>query len=458
MTAFTVTHMFQKKIDGENKNWWWASSNHICAILCPNGSRKYNELKARWTAKTFCKKYFCNRNEVALLESQLINMFPKEIGANRTVKEHQEYHTFIIFSNVNDKTRNDILTYLSKAHMFLPLKLVSHNTVTHCSGLFTETWFKNFYGNSYYHIFDASRNQQSMADHKGSGTFTWLIIKDLHPVYNEIPGKGHVNQNVYNLKSSLRHWVVNKFSLHTSQNFVESSKDLTFFVHESMLPKFVETDVRRDPLNNLNQWIYVDKLKSAVMRVPTSEVTQTIARGELYHLHLDVKDIQKDFYEALYDTNESDIANVEYATLVGGIILAQTRFPIVAHVPGTARWYRGMIGARELGGMMIINAKSWWDLGQQCATVSDFASKYVEKGGSGSHFAKVRKMMDSVHQTERTVTAVTSDWIHYTLYDGNHRSIYFYMNATKSTESHMVSLLIGYSPDFARPYKATSIA
>ena len=124
------------------------------------------------------------------------------------------------------------------------------------------------------------------------------------------------------------------------------------------------------------------------MRVPTSEVTQTIARGELYHLHLDVKDIQKDFYEALHDTNESDIANVEYATLVGGIILAQTRFPIVAHVPGTARWYRGMIGARELGDMMIINAKSWWDLGQKCATVSDFASKYVEKGGKWKSLCK----------------------------------------------------------------------
>ena len=227
-------------------------------------------------------------------------------------------------------------------------------------GLFTETWFKNFYGNGYYHIFDASRNQQSMTDHKGSGTFTWLIIKDLHPVYNEIPGKGHVNQNIYNLKSSLRHWVVNKFSLHTSQNFVESSKDLTFFVHESMLPRFVETDVRRDPLNNLNQWIYVDKLESAVMLVPTSEVTQAIARGEFYNIHLDVKDVQKEFYEALYDTNESDIANVEYAALVGGIILGQTRFPIVAHTPGTARWYRAMVGARELGGMMIINAKSWW--------------------------------------------------------------------------------------------------
>ena len=76
----------------------------------------------------------------------------------------------------------------------------------------------------------------------------------------------------------------------------------------------------------------------------------------------------------------------------------------------------------------------------------------MEKGGSGSHFAKVRKMMDNVYETEPTVTAVTSDWIHYTLYDGNHRSIYYYMNATKSTESRMVSLLIGYSLDFARPY------
>ena len=151
-----------------------------------------------------------------------------------------------------------------------------------------------------------------------------------------------------------------------------------------MLPRFVETDLRRDPLNNLNQWIYVDKLESAVMRVPTSEVTQTIARGELFDLHLDVKDDQKEFNEALYYTNEIDKANVEYADLVGGIILGQTRFPIVAHTPGTARWYRAMVGARELGGMMIINAKSWWELAQQCATVSDFASKYVEKGEVGT--------------------------------------------------------------------------
>ena len=118
-----------------------------------------------------------------------------------------------------------------------------------------------------------------MADHMGSGTFTWLIMKDLHPVYNEIPGKGHVNQNIYHLKFSLRHWVVNKFSLHTSQNFVESSKDLTFFSAYESTPRFIETDVRRDPLNNI-KWIYVDKLKSAVMLVPTSEVTQAIARGE----------------------------------------------------------------------------------------------------------------------------------------------------------------------------------
>ena len=45
---------------------------------------------------------------------------------------------------------------------------------------------------------------------------------------------------------------------------------------------------------------------SAVMRVPTSEVTQTIARGD-YTIFIWMKDIQKEFYEALYDTNESDI-------------------------------------------------------------------------------------------------------------------------------------------------------
>ena len=49
---------FNKKIDGENKNWCGRPQTIFVPFCIQNGSRKYNELKARWTAKTFCKSTF----------------------------------------------------------------------------------------------------------------------------------------------------------------------------------------------------------------------------------------------------------------------------------------------------------------------------------------------------------------------------------------------------------------
>ena len=127
---------------------------------------------------------------MALIESQLINMVPKEIGANRTVGEHQEYHTFIIFSNVNDKTRNDILTYLSKAHMFLPLNLYRITQSRTVRVYSQRHGLKIFMEIAIITYSMHPRNQQSMADHKGSGTFTWLIMKDLHQFTTRFQEKG----------------------------------------------------------------------------------------------------------------------------------------------------------------------------------------------------------------------------------------------------------------------------
>ena len=37
-------------------------------------------------------------------------------------------------------------------------------------------------------------------------------------------------------------------------------------------------------------------------------------------------------------------------------------------------------------------------------------------------------MHERKYDVEQVITAVTSDWKHFTLYDGNHRGIYFYLN------------------------------
>ena len=89
----------------------------------------------------------------------------------------------------------------------------------HSDGIFHEEWFKMFYGEKYYLIFDTFRQQQLMVDGKGASTFTWFIIEDSLPIYKYVKKKGHVNSNIYDLKYGLRNWILNRFSLHTSQTF-----------------------------------------------------------------------------------------------------------------------------------------------------------------------------------------------------------------------------------------------
>ena len=68
-----------------------------------------------------------------------------------------------------------------------------------------------------------------------------------------------------------------------------------------------------------------------------------------------MKDVQKEFYEALYDTNESDIANVEYAALVGGIILGKQGFLL-------SRIHRVQQGGIELW----LVQRAWWHDDHKC--------------------------------------------------------------------------------------------
>ena len=52
---------------------------------------------------------------------------------------------------------------------------------------------------------------------------------------------------------------------------------------------------------------------------------------------------------------------------------------------------------------------------------------------------------------EPIITAVTHDFEHFTLYDGNHRSILLYLRHMLNEKEHrMVELLLGYSPNFGR--------
>ena len=422
-------------------------------------SQFYLPLKAKWAVKTFCQQYGCTKNEIDILQKQLMNLIPKssllyQLQQENTLPSTTEYHTFIIFSNVHENIHDDIASLLSKLDKFSSLKLISRNTMQHYSGTFDEEWYKLFYGEKYYFIYDASRKQQLMIDHKGSSTFTWFVIEDKRPMYQYVDKKGYVNQNIYELKYGLRRWVSNRFSLHTSQTFLEGRADMELFIPDhALLARFINNETKKNTDNNLapHQWIYIDVFHSAGMLISTYEVIQTIARSEIYNVHLDVKQVEKEMIETLYNVNHSDFVSVEHSTLIGGIILGQTRFPIIAHTPSTTKWYKVAVAVKDLGEMMIINAKSWWLIGRKCSTVSDLALKYNNANEKiGEHFSKIYEMNKKKYHIEPVITAVTSDWKHYTLYDGNHRGVYFYLNMHPNSK---IQVLVGHTSDFTRQYQ-----
>ena len=177
-----------------------------------------------------------------------------------------------------------------------------------------------------------------------------------------------------------------------------------------------------------------------------STEAQTIARSEIFNVHLDVKQVEKEMRETLYMLNKSDSVQFEYSTLIGGTILGPNSFPIVAHTPGTTTWYKVAVAIKDLGNMMVINAKSWWTLGRKCSSVSELAIKYSHtKIKSNRHFQKILNMHERKYDVEQVITAVTSDWKHFTLYDGNHRGIYFYLNLNPNFK---ITLLVGHTQDF----------
>ena len=90
-----------------------------------------------------------------------------------------------------------------------------------------------------------------------------------------------------------------------------------------------------------------------------------------------------------------------------------------------------------------------------CLANWNLAERMFRENSKGSrsknrHVTKLMSMLEVKATPERTVTAVTHDFTHFTLYDGNHRSMYLHLTENKAVE---IDLVIGYSPLFGRAYK-----
>ncbi len=72
------------------------------------------------------------------------------------------------------------------------------------TSFFTEAWFTEFYGRDYYMTAFEDGKWRGMAETKGGGQFTFILVKDSMPLLTSNPDKGIVNANMLRLKQQLR--------------------------------------------------------------------------------------------------------------------------------------------------------------------------------------------------------------------------------------------------------------
>jgi hypothetical protein len=417
-----------------------------CAFHLDGESHSAAVARFRWESTRFCQKHrVLSENDRNTIQTALLNHRRGQLSPSKKSAPRPENHILILWGTVPNNVRDDIRTFLCQnASGMVVASAWDIYPSKDMASKFDENWYKRFYGDKYYHIYEAG-NPITMHQHKGGSVFSAFLLHDRTPSYFDAKhGKGYVNKRVYNLKYGLRSWLPKRFSLHTSQTSAESDRDI-HWLWGSMPSK-------EDGCNAVQRGIYVNKFKRVASAVSISQVMRNIARGEFFGYSLDVKEIEYDIRMSLSAPGHTA---TPMSDMYAGAILGTSRMPIVAQTPDDTKWYKTTVTLAEIAGMYVLNSKSWWGIDRPCTKISSVAERMFRENSKGSrsknrHVTKLMSMLEVKATPERTVTAVTHDFTHFTLYDGNHRSMYLHLTENKAVE---IDLVIGYSPLFGRAYK-----
>ena len=409
-----------------------------------------------WASVNFCQQIGCTIDERNQIFQTVVNLeknsnVGKELSKS-FISGHNEHHLLIVWSNVPTKIRHDITALLCANATTLSVISTWKVDPTNTSEGFDENWFENFYGSKYYMIYEPNGQNTPMTEHKGKSSFLCFLLLDRHPVYFMHETKGHVNKNIYTLKHNLRTWLPQIFSIHATQTAAEFEADSTWLFGSAPLEVTLS---QQTSCTNPRRSVYVDVFSTIATEVPLSFVSRSIARGEFTHFKLDVQEIQRDVADALSYSGVNDRGQ-EMSDLYAGAILGQARFPIVMQTPWDTKWYTVLVPLRSVADMFVLNTKDWIDIGGgPCKKVSYVATRIKEKiearNLGNDHTAKIYRMLLDQAKPEPLLTAVTRDFVHYTLFDGNHRSILFLLSQKQASMN--VNLIVGHSTLFSRPYQ-----
>ncbi|ETP19196.1 hypothetical protein F441_06741 [Phytophthora nicotianae CJ01A1] len=321
-----------------------------------------------------------------------------------------------------------------------------------------ESWYKRFYGDTYYGLYFGTSNKVDMVHVKGDGAFHVAVVEDLCPKYAYDLKRGMVlNTNMFALKNLLREESSQWYQVHSTQTRQESDADYMFLFGETGRQIFRSLRLEKQWTATQNEdlriddSVYILPWSRVFLAIDAMEMLGVMMQSEWYRFKLDVPEIHAELTPGMLDPNPtSSHENIHRAAFLGS-----SRLPLLAHLPTDSLWYKGKLEMKRVREFRVLKENSWRQHLPPCSTVGEAVTILSSQDAAveGSLLDHVRQLQHRVDHFNHTIIVVgTSVDGPFTIWDGNHRAIAL---ALTQPDSHMLLVYMGISPRFASPHRGS---
>ncbi|GMF16907.1 unnamed protein product [Phytophthora fragariaefolia] len=306
-----------------------------------------------------------------------------------------------------------------------------------------ESWYQAFYGDTYYGLYFGTSDKVDMEYVKGGGAFHVLLVEDLCPKYAyDLKRDMILNTNMFALKNLLRKQSPQWYQVHTTQTLQESNADYKFLfggtaleVFRSLqLDKFWLTAAYRK--SQVVNSVYNLAWKRIFIPVDSMEMLGAMMQSEWYRFELDVPEI----HVRAAISMSVNLRTFDEVLLFAAGRIDSGRLPLLAHLPGDSRWYKGMLELKHVKAFRVLKENGWGQQLPPCSTVEEAAAILSSKGSTMSndsslrdHVRQLQHRLDHFNHTMVVVGASVKG--PFTIWDGNHRAIAL---ALTQQENHLL--------------------
>ncbi|GMF09281.1 unnamed protein product [Phytophthora lilii] len=238
-----------------------------------------------------------------------------------------------------------------------------------------ESWYEEFYGDTYYGLYFGTDDKVDMMRVKGGGAFHVALVEDTCPKYAYDLGRDTIlSTNMFALKRLLREQSPHWYQVHATQTRQESDADFKFLFGDTGRNAFhsVRLDMLWSPDKHdgrrTDNGVYVLSWKRVFIPVDVMEVFGAMMQSEWYRIELDVPEIH--LTPGMLDPNPTS----SQENILRVAFLGLTRIPLLAHLPTDSQWYKGLLELRHVKRFHVLKETKWGKVVPACSTVGEAAA------------------------------------------------------------------------------------